>query len=97
LRNRDPERVADRFLDDVRNGRNSAVAEPLLASQTTNRPTAISTWKLAFREDQRDTVRLYYRLDYPAAKDPARSGGEGMLEMRRTTGTWRAADFNAIF
>jgi hypothetical protein len=48
----------------------------------------VSSWQLAFREDQRDSVRLYYKLDVD---------GEGMVEMKRDSGSWRAANFNATF
>ena len=100
LRNRAPERAADRFFEDVRDGRASDYAEPELAANMTNDHTRFSKlrWKLAFREDSRGGVTLLYKLDPTGGKlNIDVDHGYGNVSLVRRHGSWKAEDFGFSF
>jgi hypothetical protein len=100
LRNQAPERVADRFLEDVREGRTSGLAEPGLAVRLAGdrRHFAAAQWKLAFREDSGSSVDLYYKLDAFGDHDPTfANASEGVIEMKKINGNWKAEEFMAVW
>jgi len=98
LRNRAPERSADRFLEDMRNGKVSAVAEPQLSAEFLSGKvphTPILRWELKDRENHGDLVFLYYK--YFITTQPSEDGGEGMIEIKLENGTWKADRFDVVW
>ena len=100
LRSRDPERVADRVLEDARDDKVSTFATPELAARMTNDREHFSQlrWKLAFREDSRDGVTLFYKLDPTGGKlNIDVDHGYGNMWMTKEHGSWKAEGFGASF
>lgn len=98
IRNRAPERSADHFLEDMRNGKVSAFAEPQLSAEFLSGKvpdTPILRWELKDRENHGDLVVLYYK--YYIAPQPSDDGGEEMIEIKLENGTWKADQFNAVW
>jgi hypothetical protein len=100
IRNRAPERSADGFLADLRDGRTSNYATPQLVSEVRG-PSAGARhlqWSLRYREDFGSKVLLYYGLDNTgAAHLPLEYGGEGMVEVDRVNGSWKADRFDVVW
>lgn len=99
LRNRAPERAADQFFEDLRNRRKPSNAEPQLAAELASGSTLNSPrlkWHLTFREDKGNTVHLYYKLD-PTGSVILSDYGEGMLQMKRTDGSFRAESLDVVW
>jgi hypothetical protein len=99
IRNRAPERAADRFFEDVRNGRKPNNVEPQLAAELASGSAVNSPrlrWQLTFREDEGKTVRLYYKLD-PTGSEILSVYGEGMLEMKKTDDSFRAESLDVVW
>jgi len=97
LRNRAPERVADGFLADLRDGRRSTYSTAELASETLGANSRSLLWKLNFRENQPNRVLLYYKLDASDAGVAPTYGSEGMIEVEKANGIWKAAKFDAVW
>ena len=98
LRNRAPERTADHFLEDMRSGRVSAFGGPQLSADFLSGKvphTPILRWELEDRENHGDSVFLYYKFHYVA--QPSDDGGEGMMEIKLESGSWKADQFEAVW
>lgn len=97
FRNRAPEQAADGFLADVRDGKRSTHATQQLASEMENARRRLQ-WHLQFRENQGNRVLLYYKLDNSgAASGVSEYGGEGMIEVDRISGVWKADRFDVVW
>jgi hypothetical protein len=100
IRSRTPERIADDFLADLRDGRASSYATPQLVSEVRSRsegPRHLK-WSLRYREDFGSKVLLYYGLDDTGTADlPLEYGGEGMIEVDRINGVWKADRFDVVW
>jgi hypothetical protein len=98
LRNRAPERSADHFLEDMRNGKVSAFAEPQLSAEFLSGKiphTPILRWELKDRENHGNLVLLYYK--YHFTTQPSDVGGEGIIEIKIENGTWKADQFDVVW
>lgn len=98
LRNREIERSADHFLEDMRSGKVSAFAESQLSAKFLSGEiphTPILRWELKDREDHGDRVVLYYM--YYFTLEASDTGGEGILEMKLENGMWKADQFDAVW
>ncbi len=100
FRSRAPEQVADRVLEDTRDGKISAFADPELTARMANDRVHFSQlrWKLAFREDSSDGVTLLYKLDPTGGRvNLDTDHGYGNIVMTKERGSWKAEDFGASF
>jgi hypothetical protein len=98
LRNRAPEDSADHFLEDMRNGKVSAFAEPQLSAEFLSGKvphTPILRWELRDRESHRGSVFLYYKFYITTRLSD--DGGEGMIETKLENGTWKANQFDVVW
>lgn len=100
FRNRAPEQAANGFLSDLRDGRESHYATAQLVSELRGPSggTRRLQWRLKFRENKGDRVLLYYQLDATGAADIALEyGSEGMIEVDKIKGVWKADRFDVVW
>jgi hypothetical protein len=95
FRDRSPERSAEGFLEDLRNGR--CTVDVMLCRYALE-GHRVSDWRLANRRDRTDGVQLYYTLTKFAEPDPKyRLTGEGLIEVVRTEGRWTVTNYSSYF
>ncbi|MBS1802680.1 MAG: hypothetical protein JST28_04905 [Acidobacteria bacterium] len=97
FRNRAPERAADGFLLDLREGRRSSYSTPELASDASQAKLRSLQWKLNFRENQSNRVTLYYKLDKNSPGAIPAYDSEGLIEVEKANGIWKAAKFDVVW
>jgi len=99
FRDRSPEAGADKFLDALRQGRPLAVASDFRQVDwlhSVGKPLAFE-WRLRHRRDQGHRVSLYYQFTLLDGQPHARWGGEGVVEVVDTGGSWKASNFDVIW
>jgi hypothetical protein len=95
FRDTSPELSAERFLEDLRNGRCTV---DVMLCQYALEGHRVSDWRLANRQDRTDGVRLYYRLTKFAEPDPKyKLTGEGLIEVVSTQGRWTVTNYSSYF
>jgi hypothetical protein len=99
FRDRSPEVGANKFLSDLRQGRPLAVApsfSPAYWLQTKPEPLAFE-WRLRHRRDQPHRVSLSYQFTRLDGQPVERWGGEGVVEVVETGGSWKASSFDVVW
>jgi hypothetical protein len=94
LRDRTPESTASSFLETLREG-NCAVKTDWCADALTRH--RVSSWQLAYREDTRDMVSLYFRLTKYGGGPAYYLQGVGAVDLRRNRTGWAVIGYDAYF
>jgi hypothetical protein len=99
FRDRSPESAANRFLEDMKQGRLSAVAPSLNPQDwidSEHKPFAFE-WRLRYRRDQHQHVDLYYQFTRLKGEPVPRWSGEGVVEVVETKDGWKASHFDVVW
>ena len=99
FRDRSPEVGADKFLDELKQGRPVVVASEFKQANWLRRlgkPLPFE-WRLRHRRDQPHRVSLYYQFTRLDGQSHERWGGEGVVEVVDTDGSWKVSDFDVIW
>lgn len=94
MRDRTPEKVAEAFLQSLRDN-NCRAALDLCQSAVQNH--RVSNWKLAYREDEGDSATLYFKLTKYGGGPEYELTGEGALTVERQGNEWVVGGYGAYF
>src|SRR5262249_18249709 len=95
FRDSSPEKTATGFLQDLRNG---SCSVDIYVCQYALDGHRVSDWRLANRDDQGDSVLLYYKLTKYQASDPRyKWSGEGMVRLLHVQDGWKVVDYSSYF
>jgi len=94
LRDRTPESTAAIFLENLREG-NCAVKTDWCADALNRH--RISSWQLAYREDDHDVVSVYFRLTKYGGGPAYYLHGVGAVDLRKNGSGWDVTGYDAYF
>lgn len=94
MRDRTPEKVAEAFLQSLRDN-NCKAALDLCQSAVENH--RVSNWQLAYREDEGNSAFLYFKLSKYGGGPENKLTGEGELTVERKGDDWVVRGYDAYF
>ena len=98
LKDRQPEKAAEKFFQEAAHGRCSAQYDAELC-QYYEREAPVKGWKLVNAVSNGDGIDLFYKLDSSRQDRLANTSwtGEGCVHVRRLAGGWQASWYSAYF
>ena len=94
FREREPERIAEAFLSDLRKNQCSADSEICRNALTNQR---VSNWQLAFRKDTGREVTLYFKLTKYGGAPKFELLGQGAITLESLGTKWSLTSYDAYF
>jgi len=94
LRDRTAEKVAEAFLQSVRNNNCKAALDVCQEAVEYRR---VSNWQLAYREDEGNSATLYWKLTKFESEPNYDLTGSGAITVQRRGNEWVVATYDAIF